>query len=35
MQNSFYRGVNAIFVDGKIGRLASEELVLQLVTRKP
>jgi len=32
MQKSFYRGANAIF--GKIGRLASEEVVLQLINSK-
>jgi len=32
MQKSFYRGANAIF--GKIGRLASEEVVFQLIKSK-
>jgi len=32
MQRSFYRGANAIF--DKIGRLASEEVVLQLIKSK-
>ena len=31
-KKSFYRGANAIF--GKIGRLASEEVVLQLIKSK-
>ena len=31
LKQSFYRGANAIF--GKIGRLTSEEVVLQLITR--
>jgi len=32
MQKCLYRGANAIF--GKIGRLASEEVVLQLIKSK-
>jgi len=32
MQKSFYRDANAIF--GKIGRLATEEVVLQLIKSK-
>jgi len=32
MKKSFYRDANAIL--GKIGRLASEEVVLQLIKRK-